>query len=187
MATSIEIRGRTVEEAINKGLQELGVARDQVDVELMNEGSRGLFGLGGTEAVAAQAAVAMPTSRAKAFMALFDLTYPIAQAPAGGAEGPGRGAGCACRGPPGEAARRRTIRDDGRGRPRRGQHGRHRVTLLPVRSGVHDDLGDDRCSELASVEERLQGPHRLVEAHVLIDCQRQPARTRIGSRSCRST
>lgn len=51
MATSIEIRGRTVEEAINKGLQELGVARDQVDVELLNEGSRGLFGLGGTEAV----------------------------------------------------------------------------------------------------------------------------------------
>lgn len=51
MAKSIELRGRTVEEAINKGLEELGLAREQVDVELLNEGSRGLFGLGGAEAV----------------------------------------------------------------------------------------------------------------------------------------
>jgi nitronate monooxygenase len=46
----------------------------------------GLHLFGGTEALVAQAAVAMPTSRAKAFMALFDLNYPIVQAPAGGAE-----------------------------------------------------------------------------------------------------
>ncbi len=51
MAKSVEVRGRTVEEAINKGLEELGLAREQVDVELLNEGSRGLFGLGGAEAV----------------------------------------------------------------------------------------------------------------------------------------
>ena len=51
MAKSIELRGRTVEEAVNKGLEELGLAREQVDVELLNEGSRGLFGLGGAEAV----------------------------------------------------------------------------------------------------------------------------------------
>ncbi len=51
MATSLEVRGRTVEEAINKGLEELHLTRDQVDVELLAEGSRGLFGLGGSEAV----------------------------------------------------------------------------------------------------------------------------------------
>jgi spoIIIJ-associated protein len=51
VAKSVEVRGRTVEEAINKGLEELGLAREQVDVELLNEGSRGLFGLGGAEAV----------------------------------------------------------------------------------------------------------------------------------------
>lgn len=51
MAKSIDVRGRTVEEAIHKGLEELGLAREQVDVELLNEGSRGLFGLGGVEAV----------------------------------------------------------------------------------------------------------------------------------------
>ncbi len=51
MAKSLEVRGRTVEEAINKGLEELGLSREQVDVELLNEGGRGLFGLGGAEAL----------------------------------------------------------------------------------------------------------------------------------------
>jgi spoIIIJ-associated protein len=51
VAKSIDVRGRTVEEAIHKGLEELGLAREQVDVELLNEGSHGLFGLGGVEAV----------------------------------------------------------------------------------------------------------------------------------------
>ena len=42
---------------------------------------------GGDAAAAAQTTPSpMPTGRAKAFMALFDLTYPIVQAPAGGAE-----------------------------------------------------------------------------------------------------
>jgi spoIIIJ-associated protein len=51
VAKSLEVRGRTVEEAINKGLEELGLKREQVDVELLTEGSRGLFGLGGSGAL----------------------------------------------------------------------------------------------------------------------------------------
>jgi spoIIIJ-associated protein len=51
VAKSLEVRGRTVEEAINKGLEELGLTREQVEVELLNEGSRGLFGLGSAEAL----------------------------------------------------------------------------------------------------------------------------------------
>ncbi len=51
MAKSLEVRGRTVEEAINKGLDELGLKREQVDVELLTEGSRGLFGLGASGAL----------------------------------------------------------------------------------------------------------------------------------------
>ena len=42
--------------------------------------------LAGTDSSAAQNAAAMPTARVRAFMALFDLKYPIIQAPAGGAE-----------------------------------------------------------------------------------------------------
>lgn len=38
--------GATVEEAIARGLETLGVAKDAVDVEILDEGSRGIFGLG---------------------------------------------------------------------------------------------------------------------------------------------
>jgi spoIIIJ-associated protein len=37
--------GRTVDDAIEKGLQRLGLARDQVDVEVLEEGSKGVLSL----------------------------------------------------------------------------------------------------------------------------------------------
>lgn len=42
----IESNGSSVEEAIAAGLAELGVAREDVQVELLDEGSRGLLGIG---------------------------------------------------------------------------------------------------------------------------------------------
>lgn len=42
----IESSGSNVEEAIAAGLAELGVAREDVQVELLDEGSRGLLGIG---------------------------------------------------------------------------------------------------------------------------------------------
>ncbi len=48
MARSIEASGKTVDEAIFNGLDLLGVEIDQVDIEILDEGSRGLFGLGGS-------------------------------------------------------------------------------------------------------------------------------------------
>lgn len=47
---SLEASGKSVEEAIEKGLAELGLPRDAVSVEVVREGSRGLLGLGGEEA-----------------------------------------------------------------------------------------------------------------------------------------
>jgi spoIIIJ-associated protein len=47
--TSIEIEGKTIDEAIQKGLEELSLTRDQVDVKILNEGSTGLFGLMGAK------------------------------------------------------------------------------------------------------------------------------------------
>lgn len=41
---SIEKSGRTVEEAINAALQELGVAKDDVEIEVLEGGSRGMLG-----------------------------------------------------------------------------------------------------------------------------------------------
>ncbi len=44
---TVEIQADTVEEAISKGLEELGVGKDDVSVEILEKGGRGLFGLGG--------------------------------------------------------------------------------------------------------------------------------------------
>jgi len=46
----VEASGRTVDEAIEKALQQLGLDRSQVDVEIVSEGRTGLFGLGGENA-----------------------------------------------------------------------------------------------------------------------------------------
>jgi spoIIIJ-associated protein len=49
--TSIEKAGRTVDEAITAALEELGVTRDQVEVEVLEQEGRALFGiLGHTQA-----------------------------------------------------------------------------------------------------------------------------------------
>jgi spoIIIJ-associated protein len=48
---SPEFSAKTVEEAIAKGLAELGVNRDAVKIEIVREASRGILGLGGEEAI----------------------------------------------------------------------------------------------------------------------------------------
>ena len=48
MKKEFEASARTVEEAIEKGLQELGVSIGDVDVQVIEEGSKGLFGLFGS-------------------------------------------------------------------------------------------------------------------------------------------
>lgn len=44
--TTLEIIAPSIEEAISKGLSQLGLPRESVDVEVLDSGSRGLFGLG---------------------------------------------------------------------------------------------------------------------------------------------
>ena len=46
----IESSGSNVDEAIVAGLEQLGVGRDAVDVEVLDEGSRGLLGIGARQA-----------------------------------------------------------------------------------------------------------------------------------------
>ena len=48
--TTLETIAPTVEEAVAKGLAELGLPREAVNVEVLDEGSRGLFGLGTRQA-----------------------------------------------------------------------------------------------------------------------------------------
>lgn len=48
---AIEVQGPTVEEAISRGLAELNADRDEVEIEVIQEGSRGVLGLGAREAI----------------------------------------------------------------------------------------------------------------------------------------
>jgi spoIIIJ-associated protein len=48
---SIEVSARSVEEAIQRALEQLGLSRDQVEVEVIKQGSRGLLGLLSEDAV----------------------------------------------------------------------------------------------------------------------------------------
>ncbi|MEA2640559.1 MAG: spoIIIJ-associated protein [Chloroflexota bacterium] len=49
-AESVETHGRTTEEAIRAALEELGVGRDEVEIEILHEGRSGVFGVGSQEA-----------------------------------------------------------------------------------------------------------------------------------------
>ena len=48
---SIEVSGRSVDEAVRRALEVLGLSRDQAEIEIVKEGSRGLLGLLSQEAV----------------------------------------------------------------------------------------------------------------------------------------
>lgn len=48
--TILEVIAPTVDEAIEKGLLELALPREAVDVEILDEGNRGLFGIGSRQA-----------------------------------------------------------------------------------------------------------------------------------------
>jgi spoIIIJ-associated protein len=47
---SIEIHARTTDEAIRQALSQLGVSREEVDVEILAEGRSGVFGVGSQDA-----------------------------------------------------------------------------------------------------------------------------------------
>lgn len=57
---SVETSARTVEEAIEAALSELGLDRSEVEIEVLKEGKVGLFGLGGEEARVRVTPVARP-------------------------------------------------------------------------------------------------------------------------------
>ena len=54
---SIEITGRTVEEAISNALSELKLDKDKVDIQVLEEGKKGVFGLIGVKLAKVKATV----------------------------------------------------------------------------------------------------------------------------------
>jgi spoIIIJ-associated protein len=47
---SYEYTAKTVEAAVEEGLRDMGVSRDQIEIEVIQEGSRGILGIGATDA-----------------------------------------------------------------------------------------------------------------------------------------
>ncbi len=45
--SSIEIEGKTVEAAIKIALKKLNLRRNQVEIEILSDGKKGLFGMAG--------------------------------------------------------------------------------------------------------------------------------------------
>ncbi len=58
---SLEISAKTVEEAIERGLQQLGLTRDQVETAVLNKGKSGFLGIGAEEAVVSLTPLASPS------------------------------------------------------------------------------------------------------------------------------
>ncbi len=50
MGKMLEMTGKTVQEAVNLALEELGADMEEVDVEIIDEGAKGLFGIGSKSA-----------------------------------------------------------------------------------------------------------------------------------------
>jgi len=48
---SVEVRAKTVEDAIEQGLAQLGLNQEDVDIEVIKEGKRGVFGIGAEDAL----------------------------------------------------------------------------------------------------------------------------------------
>jgi spoIIIJ-associated protein len=63
--TTIEETGKDVEEATEKALEQLGVTEDQVDVEILEEGSKGFLGIGQALARVRVTVREMPAGEAK--------------------------------------------------------------------------------------------------------------------------
>ena len=76
-STSLEYIAANAEEAINKGLTELNVTREEVDIEVLDNGSKGIFGIG-----ARQARVRMTVKADSLRASILKDEEPAAPAPA---------------------------------------------------------------------------------------------------------
>ncbi len=60
MPQTNEFSAKTIDEAITKGLAQLGMSRESVQIEIVREGSRGLLGLGSEDAVVRLTPIQVP-------------------------------------------------------------------------------------------------------------------------------
>ncbi len=83
---SVEVSAKNVDEAIDEALEELGLKRQQVEIEILTAGKPGLFGIGGEQARVRVTALEEGTARPMAEPEGEDTARPMAEPAMEGAE-----------------------------------------------------------------------------------------------------
>ncbi len=83
---SVEVSAKSVDEAIDEALEELGLKRQQVEIEILTAGKPGLFGIGGEQARVRVTALEEGTARPMAEPEGEDRARPMAEPAVEGAE-----------------------------------------------------------------------------------------------------
>ncbi len=84
---SVEVSAKSVDEAIDEALEELGLKRQQVEIEILTAGKPGLFGIGGEQARVRVTALEEGTARPMAEPEMEESTArPMAEPAMEGAE-----------------------------------------------------------------------------------------------------
>ena len=68
MSKTVKKSAKTVQEAIELALAELKLSKDEANIEIIEEGSKGLFGLGAKDAVVQVTSNVSPENRARTFL-----------------------------------------------------------------------------------------------------------------------
>lgn len=76
---TLTVAAKTIEDAILDGLNQLGVTRDQVQIEVLEQPSKGLFGFGNKEAKVALSVIEGVTEKKKAKVAVSSEVYEEAK------------------------------------------------------------------------------------------------------------
>ncbi|MGF7186442.1 spoIIIJ-associated protein [Desulfitispora alkaliphila] len=75
---TVEVKGRTVEDAVASGLEQLGVERSQVEVEILEEPTKGFLGfIGGKDALVRLTKILLPQDIAKELLQPIFKSYGI--------------------------------------------------------------------------------------------------------------
>ena len=64
----VEKSGKTIDEAVNEALKELNTTRENVEIEVINEGKRGILGLGAEDAVVRVKMEVSPLQKAEKYL-----------------------------------------------------------------------------------------------------------------------
>lgn len=83
---SVEVSAKNVDEAIDEALEELGLKRQQVEIEILTAGKPGLFGIGGEQARVRVTALEEGTARPMAEPEQEGTARPMAEPEVEGAE-----------------------------------------------------------------------------------------------------